>query len=57
MVQNAIGLGIGKDGKDKGAVETVFDLEEDTIHAPLNRRFFGIRHGIVIEAAGFLRDR
>ena len=56
LVQDAIGLGIGKDGKDEGAVETVFEFEKDTIHTPLNRRLFGIRHDIVIEAAGFLGD-
>ena len=56
LVQDAIGLGIGKDGKDEGAVETVFEFEKDSIHTPLNRRLFGIRHSIVIEAAGFLGD-
>lgn len=57
MVQDAIGLGIGKDGKDEGAVETVFEFEKDTIHAPLDCRLLGICHGIVIEATGFLGDR
>ena len=50
LVQNAIGLGIGKDGKDEGAVETVFEFEKDTIHTPLDRRLLSIRHGIIREA-------
>ena len=57
LVQDAIGFGVGEDGEDEGAVETVFEFEKDTIHAPLDRRLLGIRHGIVIEATGFLGDR
>ena len=48
LVQDAIGLGVGKDGKDEGAVETVFEFEKDTIHTPLNRRLFGIRHLVLL---------
>jgi len=35
LIQNAIGLGISKDGKDEGAVKTVFDFEKEAIDGAL----------------------
>jgi len=53
LIQDAIGLWIGKDGKDEGTIETIFDFEKETVNAALDGRRAGRCIAHVIGALGF----